>query len=48
MKMSSDKNPEVVGCDASIMRNVWEIREREYEQKINLEHERLEKSALTV
>ncbi|KAG7239043.1 hypothetical protein INR49_030243, partial [Caranx melampygus] len=44
--MSSEKNPEVVGCDASIMKNVWEIRQREYHQKMQLEHERLEKSAL--
>ncbi|XP_028273851.1 uncharacterized protein LOC114443750 [Parambassis ranga] len=44
--MSSEKNPEVVGCDASIMKNVWEIREREYALKIQLELERLEKSAL--
>ncbi|XP_051269470.1 uncharacterized protein LOC127370968 [Dicentrarchus labrax] len=44
--MSSEKNPEVVGCDASIMRNVWEIREREYEQKMQQERERIENSAL--
>ncbi|KAM7393324.1 hypothetical protein PAMA_008128 [Pampus argenteus] len=44
--MSGDRNPEVVGCDASIMRNVWEIRAREYGQKIQLEQERIEKSAL--
>ncbi|GLD51792.1 uncharacterized protein AKAME5_000478500 [Lates japonicus] len=44
--MSGEKNPEVVGCDASIMRNVWEIREREYGLKMQLEHERIEKSAL--
>eukprot|EP00064_Thunnus_orientalis_P006893 superscaffoldBa00000739_g6912 len=44
--MSSDKNPEVAGCDASIMKNVWEIREREYGQKMQLEQERVEKSAL--
>lgn len=46
--MSSEKNPEVVGCDASIMRNVWEIREREYGQKIQQEQERKEKSALAM
>jgi len=45
--MSSDRNPEVVACDASIMKNVWEIREREYGQKMQLEQERVEKSALT-
>nr|XP_033502286.1 uncharacterized protein LOC117269407 [Epinephelus lanceolatus] len=44
--MSNDKNPEVVGCDASIMKNVWEIREKEYEQKKLMEQERIEKSAL--
>ncbi|XP_029025699.1 uncharacterized protein LOC114867291 [Betta splendens] len=44
--MSSEKNPEVVGCDASIMKNVWEIRAREYRQKMQLEQERLDKSAL--
>ncbi|XP_062340433.1 uncharacterized protein LOC134038839 [Osmerus eperlanus] len=37
---------EVTGCDASIMKNVWEIRLREQTQKIQLEQERLEKSAL--
>ncbi|RVE65454.1 hypothetical protein OJAV_G00116730 [Oryzias javanicus] len=46
--MSSDKNPEVVGCDASIMKNVWEIRARDYNQKLDLEQERLSKSALPV
>lgn len=44
--MSSEKSPEAVGCDASIMKNVWEIRTREYGQKMRLEQERLEKSAL--
>ncbi|TKS84095.1 hypothetical protein D9C73_019138 [Collichthys lucidus] len=44
--MSSEKNPEVVGCDASIMKNVWEIRERDYAQKLQAEEERIEKSAL--
>ncbi|XP_034752283.1 uncharacterized protein LOC117959325 [Etheostoma cragini] len=44
--MSSEKNAEVVGCDASIMKNVWEIRQREYEHKMQQEHERREKSAL--
>lgn len=44
--MSSDKNPEVVGCDASIMKNVWEIREREYGQKMQIEQERMQRSAL--
>ncbi|XP_065821968.1 uncharacterized protein [Labrus bergylta] len=44
--MSNERNVEVVGCDASIMRNVWEIREREYDQKMQMEHERIEKSAL--
>ncbi|XP_027881450.1 uncharacterized protein LOC114149628 [Xiphophorus couchianus] len=44
--MSGEKNPEVVGCDASIMRNVWEIRMREFGQRMLLEQERLERSAL--
>ncbi|XP_035813219.2 uncharacterized protein LOC118471637 [Amphiprion ocellaris] len=44
--MSSERNPEVVSCDASIMKNVWEIRLREYGQKLQLEQERVEKSAL--
>ncbi|XP_023265472.1 uncharacterized protein LOC111657508 isoform X1 [Seriola lalandi dorsalis] len=44
--MSSEKNPEVAGCDASIMKNVWEIRLREYGQKMQLEQKRMEKSAL--
>lgn len=44
--MSAEKNPEVVGCDASIMRGVWEVREREYNLKSQLEKERQEKSAL--
>ncbi|XP_044000269.1 uncharacterized protein LOC122846994 [Gambusia affinis] len=44
--MSGEKNPEVVGCDASIMRNVWEIRMREFGQRMRLEQERLERSAL--
>lgn len=46
LKMASEKNPEVVGCDASIMKNVWEIREREYAVKLQMEQERIEKSAL--
>lgn len=45
-KMSSEKNPEAVGCEASIMKNVWEIRLRDYNQKLDLEQERLNKSAL--
>ncbi|KAK5852464.1 hypothetical protein PBY51_023930 [Eleginops maclovinus] len=44
--MSYEKNPEVVGCDASIMKNVWEIRERDYDQKLQMELLRVEKSAL--
>lgn len=44
--MSSEKSSETVGCNASIMKNVWEIREREYSQKLDKEQERLEKSAL--
>lgn len=44
--MSSEKNSGVVACDASIMKNVWEIRLREYHQKMQLEHERMKKSAL--
>ncbi|XP_007250310.3 uncharacterized protein LOC103034687 [Astyanax mexicanus] len=42
----TDKNPEVMVCDASIMKNVWEIRLREYGQRIKLEQDRIEKSAL--
>ncbi|CAL1567180.1 unnamed protein product [Knipowitschia caucasica] len=45
--MSSEKNPEVVGCDASIMKDVWEIRERDLLQKQQQETERLSKSALS-
>ncbi|XP_029301333.1 uncharacterized protein LOC115017203 isoform X2 [Cottoperca gobio] len=44
--MSNEKHPDVVGCEASIMKNVWEIREREHEQKIQLEESRIENSAL--
>lgn len=44
--MSSEKNPEVVACDASIMKDVWEIRLREQEQKKQMEEERIQKSAL--
>lgn len=44
--MSAEKNSETVGCNASIMKNVWEIREREYSLKLNKEQERIEKSAL--
>ncbi|XP_033951283.1 uncharacterized protein [Pseudochaenichthys georgianus] len=47
LKMSNEKNPEVAGCDASIMMNVWEIREREYDQKLQIEQVRKEKSALS-
>ncbi|CAG5867126.1 unnamed protein product [Menidia menidia] len=46
--MSSEKSAEVVGCDASIMRNVWEIRARDYDQRRQLELQRVEKSALPV
>ncbi|KAK7895664.1 hypothetical protein WMY93_020989 [Mugilogobius chulae] len=46
VKMSSERNVEAVGCDASIMKNVWEIRGREYNQKIQHEEERVSKSAL--
>ncbi|XP_031138263.1 uncharacterized protein LOC116038183 [Sander lucioperca] len=45
--MSNERNPEVVSCEASIMKNVWEIRAREYDQKLQQEHERREKSALS-
>ncbi|XP_034565914.1 uncharacterized protein LOC117831361 [Notolabrus celidotus] len=45
--MSNERNVEAVGCDASIMKNVWEIRERDYEQKMNQEEDRKSKSALT-
>ncbi|XP_069370121.1 uncharacterized protein [Paralichthys olivaceus] len=45
--MSTEKNPEVVGCDASIMKNVWEIRAREQDQKKQREQDRVEKSALS-
>lgn len=44
--MSDEKNSEAVDCNACIMKNVWEIREREYSQKLMKEQERLEKSAL--
>ncbi|XP_069025155.1 uncharacterized protein [Embiotoca jacksoni] len=44
--MSGEKSPEVAGCDASIMTNLWAIREREYMQKIQQEDERMERSAL--
>ncbi|XP_072228653.1 uncharacterized protein [Leuresthes tenuis] len=46
--MASEKSAEVVGCDASIMMNVWEIRLREHGQKIQLEQQRVEKSALPI
>ncbi|XP_038132663.1 uncharacterized protein LOC119777736 [Cyprinodon tularosa] len=46
--MSNEKGPEVVGCDASIMKNVWEIRMREIGERMRLEQERLEKSALPI
>ncbi|MEQ2250761.1 hypothetical protein ILYODFUR_004193 [Ilyodon furcidens] len=46
--MSSEKSLEVVACDASIMKNVWEIRMREYGLRMRLEQERLEKSALPI
>ncbi|XP_017566223.1 uncharacterized protein LOC108435132 [Pygocentrus nattereri] len=42
----TEKNPEVLACNASIMKNVWEIRLREYGQKMNSEKDRLERSAL--
>lgn len=45
-KMSSEKSSETVGCNASIMKNVWEIRGREHSQKLDKEQERMEKSAL--
>lgn len=45
--MSNDKHSEVAGCDATIMKNVWQIREREYGQKLQLEQNRTESSALT-
>ncbi|RXN04914.1 hypothetical protein ROHU_033657 [Labeo rohita] len=41
-----DKNAEVLVCGASIMKDVWEIRLREYRQKRQLEEERIQKSAL--
>ncbi|XP_067289894.1 uncharacterized protein [Pseudorasbora parva] len=41
-----DKNAEVIVCGASIMKDVWEIRLREYRQKRQLEKERIGKSAL--
>lgn len=41
-----DKNAEVLVCGASIMKDVWEIRLREYRQKRQLEEERIRKSAL--
>ncbi|XP_043087640.1 uncharacterized protein LOC122333870 [Puntigrus tetrazona] len=41
-----DKNAEVLACGASIMKDVWEIRLREYRQKRQLEEERIRKSAL--
>ncbi|CAN9504735.1 unnamed protein product [Ophioblennius macclurei] len=44
--MSNERNHEVVSCDASIMKNVWEIRVREYDQKLHQEKDRMEKSAL--
>ncbi|XP_041825354.1 uncharacterized protein LOC121629697 [Melanotaenia boesemani] len=46
--MSSEKGTEVVGCDASIMKNVWEIRVREYGMKLQLEQDRIEKSSLLI
>lgn len=46
LKMSSEKSSETVGCNASIMKNVWEIRGREYSQKLDKEQDRVEKSAL--
>ncbi|KAM4528111.1 uncharacterized protein PAE49_000066 [Odontesthes bonariensis] len=44
--MASEKSTEVVACDASIMKNVWEIRTREHRHKLQLEQQRVEKSAL--
>ncbi|KAM9539971.1 uncharacterized protein ACWYII_038175 [Salvelinus alpinus] len=49
-----EKIPEAVGmaplvmggCDANLMKNVWEIRARDYNSKITSEQERLEQSAL--
>ncbi|KAL1267096.1 hypothetical protein QQF64_002771 [Cirrhinus molitorella] len=41
-----DKNAEVLVCGASIMKDVWEIRMREYRQKWQLEEDRIRKSAL--
>ncbi|XP_034457399.1 uncharacterized protein LOC117771303 [Hippoglossus hippoglossus] len=45
--MSTEKNSEVVACDAAIMKSVWEIREREQDQRKQQEQERLQKSALS-
>lgn len=44
--MFQDKNPEVSVCDASLIRNVWEIRAKTYGKKVKKEHERVQKSAL--
>lgn len=41
-----DKNAEVLACGASIMKDVWEIRLREYRQKRQMEEERIRRSAL--
>ncbi|XP_052423649.1 uncharacterized protein LOC127966584 [Carassius gibelio] len=41
-----DKKAEVLVCGASIMKDVWEIRLREYRQKRQMEEERIRKSAL--
>ncbi|XP_028834632.1 uncharacterized protein LOC114789626 [Denticeps clupeoides] len=37
---------DVLICDAGLMRNVWEIRAREYGQKLQKEDDRLQNSAL--
>ncbi|XP_035246127.1 uncharacterized protein LOC118212405 [Anguilla anguilla] len=43
--MFQEKSPEAV-CNASLIRNVWEIRTKTYTQKLNTEDERVKKSAL--
>lgn len=47
MIMSAERNPEIVGCNANIMKKAWEIREREYGTKMQQEQERRGKSALS-
>lgn len=44
--VEKEKNLEVIVSGASLMKNVWEIRVREYSLKLNMEMERLGKSAL--